>query len=84
MLDMNRNRQARAEGVQFAASNTGTQETSDQSLNQLAIVPHGALASPPPKRDPKRTRMNTDGKEGNSVAAKASLAGSQEGCRRAQ
>ena len=51
--------------------------------NQLAIVPHSvAPFSPPPKRDPKRNKVQ-DGKDSDATP-KNPLAGSFEGRRRGQ
>ena len=48
------------------------------NMKQLAIGPVGtSLASATPQRDPKRTRMDGDGSDGQSSAVK-SLAGSFE------
>lgn len=56
----------------------------DPKSHELAIVPVGNnLISPPPKRDPKRTRTGTNSKDTRSTAVK-NLAGSFERCRRAQ
>ena len=56
----------------------------ENMVNPLAIVPAGVvMVSPPPKREPKRTRKEDDGTDGQSTTVKT-LGGSFEERRRAQ
>ena len=46
------------------------QEAPPETTRWIAVV------SPPPKRDPRRPRINQEGKEGDNTPAKKSLVGS--------
>lgn len=83
MDDPSRKRGVSSDVVTNSTTMAGQQVT-DPKSNKLAIVPvSGGVVSPPPKRDPKRTKVGSEGKEGTSVAGK-NLAGSNEGHHRGQ
>ena len=78
MLDSNRKR---ANNTVQTEGNSGTEQiVGDPKTNQLAIIPQAtSVMSPLPKRDPKRSKANSDGND-TAMAAK-NLAGSQDGRR---
>lgn len=82
MEDLSRKR---TNGTEHGSNPSATTHGTEPGGNQLAIVPvsNNSVLSPPPKRDPKRTRVATNGKDGTNTPAK-NLAGSLEGRRRAQ
>lgn len=88
MLDPNRKRSARTElppATVVTGDGSAVNPATLADGNQLAIVPIGTTPlSPPPKRDPKKAKTTSDGKDVNSAATKGNLAGPGEGHRRAQ
>lgn len=75
----------RARGTGHGSNASATMHGSVLGADQLAIVPTGSssVLSPPAKRDPKQTRLVTEGQEGYNISVK-NLAGSLEEHRRAQ
>ena len=83
--DMEEASRKRASGTGHASNVSASIHGSGLGPDQLALVPVGSssVISPPPKREPKRTRLVTPGQEGFNISVKK-LADSLEEDRRAQ